>query len=303
MKVIGITIFTNPDYRQDPARECVRQILEVCDEVVVVFGAESDRGIIRQLQNEYPDRIVAEYLEWKQPEWTMDELPKHLNRALEIARERGCDWIIKFDSDCFFHEKDRDELRKALEAQLEEPTIAMMIEKTNVITVTHVLQKSDVPFCIKANSPIWYGQNLNHYTDLCQPIMWDGKTMYEANDDKTKTIPAGFEIPKELIKRTGVWQFNYGYMFKTYERSVELLYWFDIAHALWWGFGWHKRVITAITPETAMREFIVMMKERVERCNKKMTLIDHPKHIQPRLRSLGKEHFGYDFWGLIELPK
>lgn len=303
MKIIGITIFTDPDYRQDPARECVRQILEICDEAVIVYGKQDDQMIVDHLEAEYPGRIHSEYMEWPQPEWTMDQLPKHLNQALEIARQAGADWIIKYDSDCFINEKDKEVIRKCLLEELHSPVIAMMVEKVHMITSTHALMKSDIPVIIKAKSQICYGQNLNHYTDLCQPIIWNQNAMYEANDDKSLAIPTGQEIPRDLIKRTGVWQYNYGYCFKTFERSFELLYWFDIAHALWWGVGWHKTPLTGITQDSAMYEFIKMMTERVGRALKRVPIEQHPKHIQPRLRGLKPEQFGYNCWGKIKLPE
>lgn len=301
MKITGITIFTNPDYRQDPARECVRQMLEVCDEAVIVYGWLGDQEIVEQLQREYPGRIRAEYLDWPQPEWTLEELPKHLNYALAIARYHGADWIIKFDSDSFIHEKDAADLRLALEQQLDTNVLAMMLEKANVLSPNLVLQKSDVPFCIKAKSPIVYGQDLDHYTDLCQPILWDNISYCAASDEKLK-IPAGRCIARELIKRTGIWQYNYGYSFKTYDRARELLYWFDIAHIKWWGVSWFKRSKQALSEDVSMADYLTMMRGRIKKATKRMELRDHPKHIQQRLRTLEPEQFAYNFWGLINMP-
>ncbi len=309
MKIIGITICTNPDYRQDPTRECIRQMLEICDEVVVVCGGgQPDLNMVNELEEgdnqKYKGRIHYRPFFWPQPKWRLDELPKHLNAGLVMAREYGADWIIKFDADYFIHENDAKKLRAALEAEWHNDRIlAMELEKVQVTIPTHGRLKGGIPVAIKAKSPIVYGQIAGHYSDLCQPIIWDGQSKTSIDSDDENGIPLGDSVPRDMIKRTGVWLWNYGYTFKTYERAYELLYWFDIAHALWWGWGWYKTPLSEITPESAMAHHIKMSAGRVAQNKKKFPVNEHPKHIQDAIRNLKPDQFGHSLWGKITMPE
>lgn len=303
MKIAGIVTITNPDYRQDPARECIRQMLEVVDIAIIVYGRGLDLPeVIMQFMTEFPDRVIPVYLEWPQPEWTLDELPKHLNAGLEKAREIGADWCIKFDADYFIHEDDKWSLRHRLEQGLVNDCMTMSLEKAQCTIPFKIRQKGDIPICINLKHPICYGQNIDHYTDLCQPIIWDGKTMISCNDDPKYAIPYGSEIPKNRNERTGVWIWNYGYSFKTYERAKELLYWFDLSHAFWWGMGWYQIPKDEITREKSMEHHLKASEGRMAANKKEAPLAIHPKHIQKKISELTPEEFGHSLWGKIKMP-
>jgi len=301
MKVVGITMMTNPDYRQDPARECIRQMLEICDEIVVVVGRLHDiTEVLEPLKKEFPCRIKSGYIDWPQPEWNLIELPLHLNHALSIARYIcEADWIIKFDTDYFIHENHRTELRKKLEQGLIDDSMLMSLEKVQFYRNGVCLMKGDIPICINAKHPIWYGYNNQIYTDLCQPILWDGKSNWQASDGRS--IHSGDSIPVDRIKRSGSWLYNYGYTFKTEERAKELLYWFELAHAKFWHYGLFKTHPDEITQETPMQQFIAMIEGRLKRSTKNIPIEQHPKHIQQKLRDLTPDQFGHSLWGKIKL--
>ena len=103
--ITGLTIMTNPDYRQDPARECIKQALEIFDQVIVIYGRKEDKTEVLDDLFEYGSRIVYHFMPWPQPDWSFDELPKHLNKGLEIAHELKADWVVRFDADTFFTPK------------------------------------------------------------------------------------------------------------------------------------------------------------------------------------------------------
>src|SRR3990172_8644185 len=114
MKIGAFTMITNPDYRQDPWRESIGQMLDLFDQVVVVCGKKEDVEITRA---EFPNagsRLHLGYMEWPQPEWGYEELPKHLNRGLDAMRTLGCDWAMKFDIDTVVHENDIGTLREGI---------------------------------------------------------------------------------------------------------------------------------------------------------------------------------------------
>src|SRR3990167_6540573 len=88
-QLIGLTMITDPDARQDPWRESIAQALEIFDRVVVVCGADTDAIMVI---NQFPGHDIAcPLLHWPQPEWSYEELPRHLNAGLAVARgyEKG----------------------------------------------------------------------------------------------------------------------------------------------------------------------------------------------------------------------
>lgn len=291
-------MMTNPEYRQDPWRECILQMLEICDHVVVVYGRDKDLILKQQFTEQQQMRMVWEYLEWPQPRWTLVELPNHLNKALEIARLMKPDWIIKFDTDYFIHENHRKELRNKLDEGMRNDAMIVSLEKIQFYTGENCLMKGDIPICLDARYPIYYGYDANGYTDLCQPILWDKETYAKISNRK---IPAGTKVPKDRIRRSGSWLWNYGYAFKTEERARELLYNFELAHADFWGFGWMKKHPDDITEDTAMLDFLRMVAGRVNRANKKIQPHHHPMHIREKLKNLTPEQFGYNLWGKIKI--
>lgn len=301
MRVIGIVTVTNPDYRQDPWRECVAQGLEVCDSMIVVCGRREDIDAILDLQQRHDARLIPLFVEWPQPRWSLHELPKHLNAGLETARTLGADWIIKFDADCFIHENEAKKLRDRLVAELNTDTEVMTVEKIQLIIPQRGAKRHKSPICIKAKSKICYGINKDHYTDLCSPILWDQTSMFSADDKPEHAIPIGVDVPESVTKSTGVHFWNYGYMFKTYDRAVELLYHFNLAHADFWGFGWYKERPADITEQETIENHLRMTAGRLEKHNKTFVIGEHPAHIRQKIKDLTKDQFGHSLWGKIKL--
>lgn len=292
-------MITNPDYRQDPWRESLRQALLVFDEVVVVCGDPEDPARVKQ---EFPDQpIVPVYLDWPQPEWTYDELARHLNFGLEKCRAMHADWVIKFDIDCLFHENSKSQFRQCLGAMKAHGDILAQFEKLQFFLVGRAYEKGKIPLGINMAFNVGYGVDKSRYTDLCQPIILSGDVVQYRQGKHP--IPKGDPVPERKMKPTGIHVWNYDYSFKTYDRALELLYHFDRAHANWWGAGYHGRMLEDITPETAMAEYLALIKGRVEKCKKIFRPEDHPRFIQDRIRNIKPEEFGHSLWGKTEIPK
>lgn len=294
-QLIGLTMITDPDARQDPWRESIAQALEIFDRVVVVCGADTDA--IRVI-NQFPGRDIAcPLLHWPQPEWSYEELPRHLNAGLAVARCYEPDWIVKFDIDCFFHEKDRDHIRTKLQELTSRRVALGTFEKYQFFMVDRAYEKGKIPLAINCAFPIQYGQFENDYSDLCQPMMPTGRTRKMPGG--TYDIPLGRKIPGAAS--TGVHVWNYDYSFKTLERATELLYHFDRSHAKWWGGGYGGKKIEDITPETALAEYLDLVRGRVGKCNKRFKPEDHPRHIRERVRNITPTEFGSRLWDKIPI--
>lgn len=302
MKVVAITMITDPEHRQDPWKEGIGQMLEVFSEVVVVCGREAD---VQMVNAHFRDsRLYAKYLHWPQPEWSYEELPKHLNAALSTARELGADWIVRLDIDTAVHEKDFGALRHQLMRANVMEKWMVAFEKYQFFKPERCFEKGKMPLAIKADSPICYGFDTERYTDLCQPIVWDGKTTALISKEGkviAYPVPAGTKPDKRKLLEVGVHVWNYDYTFKTMARAAELLYQFDRAHERFWGQGYSGRSGPEITVESAMDDFLKLSAGRWERMlkGKAMGISDHPKHFQESLRRLGSSQFGRGLWGKI----
>lgn len=300
MNIVGITMITRPDYRQDPWHEAIRQSLELCDHVVVIYGDPADDELIRHHFGK-DVRVTAAYLHWPQPEWTYDELACHLNYGLDLAKELNADWVYKFDSDYFIHEDYVSDIRLALAEASARDFMLCSIEKRQLFLVDRYYQKGKIPIFLNMKFPLVYGKDETRYTDLCQPILnYQGK-MIKLNKAKYM-IPEGSPIPAERVMKLPGAIYNYDYSFKTKARAMELLYHFDRSHASFWSFGYSGKKFDEITPQTAFDEYMALVKGRLTNENKPqkmMALTDHPKHIIERIKSITPEHMGYNLWGLL----
>lgn len=298
MKIGAFTIMTDGDYRQDPWRESIRQMLQVFDYVVVVHGSALDAEKINKEFNSLAEkRLILKYLYWPQPEWSYEELPKHLNLGLNTLKELGCNWGVKLDIDMAIHEKDESLLRTYLSRAERGGHWLMRLEKYQFFKPNKCYEKGKIPIAVNLSKPIMYGFDFDKYTDLCQPIKYDGQEAIV--NGKPTGIPAGRKINDYSIMDSPVHVWNYDYTFKTEERASELIYEFDKAHERFWGQGYSGKRGDEITKESAMHDFIMLSSGRWQKMIKDKKIEDHPKHFIESLKSLSYAQFGFGLWGKI----
>lgn len=298
-KIAVFGMMNNPVYRQEPWRESVAQRLECFDAVCFVCGNEPDVAMLAEaFPNEWQSgKLKAIYKQWPFPEWSYEELPKHLNAALALARAQGCEWMMKLDIDTVVHEKDMKKLRRATAKAARKNKWVVSVPKLQFFSPERYFKKANLPIVIRSDAQIAYGFDETRYTDLCQPILWDGVSTV-VHEGKAYDIPTGQSVPKKDIfisRRAKV--FNYDFTFRTFERSVELLYQIEMAHARFWGRGYTGLPLEGITRETSMRDFLLLSRERLSRMRKRMKINAHPKHFQDALRHLASGQWGRDMWG------
>lgn len=297
MKIGALTMITNPDYRQDPWREGIGQMLEVFDYVSVVCGREEDVEMVREAFP-FEQRLHLTFSHWPQPAWSYEELPKHLNLGLDCLRATECDWAVRLDIDTAVHEKDRGALYAALGMALGHGKWIALVEKYQFFKPNRCHQKGKMPLCINLNTPVVYGFDFDHYTDLCQPIHWDGKQTAIMHGRDTG-IPAGRRPDMKWAFHTRLHVWNYDYTFKTIERATELLYEFDRAHERFWGQGYSGRKGAEITPESALEDFLALSLGRWKNMHIVKKIEEHPLHYQASLASLSSPQWGYSLWDKI----
>lgn len=299
IKIGAFTIITDAEYRQDPWKESINQMLRVFDYVVVVHGSISDAELVsKEFGGNFNKRLFLKYLYWPQPEWSYDELPKHLNLGLNTLRELGCKWAVKLDIDMAIHEADENALRVAIRTADRHGRWLVSLEKYQFFKPTKCYEKGKIPIGVNLEKPIAYGFDFDRYTDLCQPIKWDGVTDAMVNGKKTG-IPGGRRIEESSIFSSPVHVWNYDYTFKTEERSKELIYEFDKAHERFWGQGYSGKKGDEITQESAMHDFIMLSTGRWQKMIKEKKIENHPIAFQESLMNLTSPQFGFDLWGKI----
>lgn len=308
MKMTAITMVTRPDYRQDPYLPALKQMLEVFDEVVCCCGDPGDRNLMladRDLGDAIAaGRLRTPYLHWPQPEWTFDQLPAHLNMALEWATDGGADWVVKLDVDTVVHEADETRLRNALDRLDREGKALGLLEKYQFVTARDFYEKGQMPLALNVGRQptLRYGlivdnQGSTQYSDLCRPGLDTGER--HLPDGCERPMPKVSAMGRHQRGSTGVHAWNYDYTFKTRERAEELLYHFDRSHAAAWGAGFGGREPGEITRESAMAEFLALMKGRRRKCNKTAGPGEHPMHFREAIAKLRPEMFGHNHWGNI----
>lgn len=301
LKIGTFGIINNPEYRQEPWRESIRHRLDFFDVVCLVCGNKDDINMLNEYFAKEVDnnKLILLYKNWPFPEWSYEELPKHLNEALILVKKQKCDWAVKLDIDTVFHEKDNKKFRFAINKAEILGKWMVSFSKLQFFLPERCWIKGSLPIAINLKKPVCYGFDTDKYTDLCQPIQWDGLTKLVYNGIEY-SIPVGNSIKNSyILKSRRIKLFNYDFTFRTFERSIELLYQIEMAHSRFWGKGYSGLEIGDITRDSSMKDFLNLSKDRFLKMNKNMKISEHPKHFQDSLRTLKKGQWGFDLWGKI----
>lgn len=245
MKISIFTSYTNPDERMDPWKESMACYEEYADEVVVVG------------QN-WPN------------EFSFDHIGKTFQEGFD--KSKG-DWVIKFDIDTMFHEKDKKKLLYFLKKYENYPAISA--PKFQIFTPERFHVKTNMTFIL--NKKKFPNIVLNGGGDLCDPML-DGQLLNEYN---CPTVPIPF--------------WNYDSVFKTKNVISEDRARF--ARAWYAQFG-NYGSRGGPTREEAFEAWFEMVKNKYKKHIYKLTIEKHPKFIKKSLLQINKSQFGYNAFGL-----
>jgi len=264
MKISILTTITEPIKRQDKYKEAFNCYKDMADELVVVDGCGYPDNRIDILS----DKMKVVFLKWAD-EWSWEELPKHLNAGLEQC---SGDWVIKLDIDQFFHEKDKDNIRKQLKYAEEKAYITASFEKFTVFSPTRAFQKGKVPIAINRRyQNMGFGLDEKKETDLCYPILI--KSYKKINGYK---LPVGDLISENCnynIKKIRL--YNYDYFFKTIDFS--LLEFERFARA-------YERFF--MKKPFGKNTFLDLRESYKNKYSYKLKLDDHPKYIRQAVKEV-----------------
>jgi glycosyltransferase involved in cell wall biosynthesis len=261
------------DTRDPNWKAAIESYGEFADEIIVVDGSctlKSGNGLT----------VIHSPWPW---DWSWEELPKHLNEGLKASTG---DWVIRCDIDYIFHENDIPLIRKRLALRGLVPIGTF--HKNSFITRDGYYVKGSVPMAINKGQfgdKIQFGKAENMRTDLCYPIYTKG-----ISDDG---IPYG-RFREEAMVPVRLPFYNYDYTFKTKEETRREFWRFSQAYYRYfkeWRFG--------STEEESFEYFVNMMKMRLERNVRSITVEEHPQFIKKAVREMTPDMFGYNGWGLL----
>lgn len=311
IKISAFVTISNPDKRQDPYVECIENMLDFADEVVVVNGTRKtqslqwgDLSVVRADEIYPTDKIKTINYEWPEDfDWKF--IGQQFQRGYEACTG---DWVFRFDADYFIHEKDFADIRSYLET-CKAPACTM--PKKQFLLSHKFRVKSLVPIAYNKGK---YGDRirLDSGGDLCQPsldgvelqkcsYMQQPKNEFEMPIISTKEyiiaddtdavqmarLPRTYREGNFFVQDRGITFCNFDFTFKSKE----------VINKDWPRFrkAWNKQF------GGDMGEFLTMMIGRYQ--NGTWTVAkdeDYPKYIREKVKNISKDKFGYDMWGKVK---
>ena len=302
MKISAFLTISNPIRRQDPFTECLNNLLDFADEVIIVNGGDKINGeklndrLCEKTYNKFKYVRIIDYKWPKDFDWKF--IGEQFTRGYNNCTG---DWVIRFDSDYFIHEYDFQSIREFLE-NCDAP-IASMPKKQFLLT-NYYRVKSLVPVAFNKKK---YGDRikLDSGGDLCQPSL-DGKELKVDENpiisykeiavvsDNVSSEQLNKRLPNRQEKDNLIYSFDRGICLWNYDFTFKQK---EIIETDWKRFrnAWKKQF------GKDMGEFMNMMKGRWKKGGwRKININEHPKYIQEKIKNIRPEQFGYDGFGELK---
>lgn len=257
-----ISIFTtasNPIQRGDNIKEALNCYTELADEVVLI--------------GDYTDKRVNSLMNYWPYEFSWEFIGKQFQRGYETL---DTDFVLHMDLDFFFHEKDHQAIRQALEQYPNSPAVSFY--KWQFILPDRYNLKSRLLLAVNKKK---FGERIkfNGGGDLCQPTL------------------DGVDLDINEMPQSGIAFYNYEKLTKTKEQIMDDVGRMDRAYMRHFGKWLYSE---DGTNKSAYEGWYRMVKGRFNKPHKSITLSEHPKYIQETIKNLKPENFGYNGFGLIE---
>jgi len=281
MNISAHVNITNPEKMGYPYLESIKSFANFCDEVIVVDGGSTD-GSLEKIK-EIPKVKIIEGKKWGYDfEWKT--MPKNLQIGLEACQGK---WVIKFDIDYIFHEKDVKQFKEELaKCHL----VAAELEKFNSVLVNKFFSKNFYPFILNRkdfkNAGYGFGRAVGgaYGASFLFPIVINNRMKDGLNSGEF------IRMGNMRIHRLKIPMYCYDFTFMTKEQVIDQRYRFENSLARHLG---RKEM----SKEYVFKKFKKMMKARYKLCKKEMKLEDHPVVIQEKVKNITPDMFGYNGWG------
>uniref|UniRef100_A0A7C4U124 Glycosyltransferase n=1 Tax=Caldisericum exile TaxID=693075 RepID=A0A7C4U124_9BACT len=261
MKIGGFLTLTNPIWRQDPYLECIKQMLDFYDEVVIVDGGHDD-GYLDTIPKDKKIKIVERG-------WPKEFSWEFISQQFQLGYDScNSQWCIRQDCDYFFHQNDLKELRRRLESpNLQNYPVAKCPKRQFLLVDRYTIKARVV---VAFNKERYPNVKWDSGEDLCQPSL------------------NGEEINQDAIPDLEVSIYNYDFCFKTKEVIDKEFPRFQRA--------WRRRFGKSMSDFEVMMKgrFKARGKQNVIR------LEEHPIYIQDKIKKMTPDQFGYSCFGWAE---
>lgn len=266
-----VTTATRPTERQDAWKEALRSYLDLADTVLILLGESIPSPTAQEIVETFhgEERLKFMLSPWPEEfEWSF--IGQQFNRAYQAAES---DWVIRSDLDYVFHEKDMVHIRNFLDFNPDIPAASFW--KYQFLLVDRFQIKSR-PVIAMNKKRFGTRIKLNGGGDLCQPTLDD------------------IFLPSESVLEVKAPIWNYDFCFK--DKMVIEKDFARFSRAWQKTFGEYR--LGGPDQESAFAYFRNMMMGRfLGSPHESVALEDHPRYIQPVLRSLKSDKFGYEGFG------
>lgn len=215
------------------------------------------------------DEVVVVGEDWPN-EFSWDHIGKTFQEGFEKSNS---DWVIRMDIDYFFHEKDFEKIRSSLNKYKDYPCIAF--PQYQFFSPNRYQLKTRL--CAAFNKAKFPDIKLNGGGDLTLATL-NGELI------NPKKVPNLF-VPI----------YQYESTFRTKEIILSDRGRFARA---WYRYFGEFNDRGGQTNEEAYNAWFEMVQERFPKHSFNLDIHKHPKFIQEKLRTLKKDQFGYDVFGL-----
>ncbi len=268
MNLTVFTTTTNPIMRGDNFEDAFKCYCDLADELIIVDGSTTDKAPDFEKRSSYVRYV---YNKWPQ-EFNWPLIGQQFQRGYEAA---SGDWVLHADLDFIFHEKDFDNIRKALTDHPKAPALSFW--KYQFILPDRYNLKSRLVLAVNKRV---YGDRIrfNSGGDLCQPSL------------------DGAEIKPDYVAESRIPFYNYEKMTKNADQIMADCGRMDRAFFKHFGF---YQLSNDGSDESAFDGYIRLMRGRFHKPQEHIKLEQHPKYIQETINSLRPKQFGYNGLGLL----
>lgn len=224
-----------------------------------------------QCYEEFADEVIIMGSNFKE-EFAFSDFGPMFDKGFDDSQG---DWVIKMDIDTIIHEKDFNNLYSALKTYDNYPAVSL--RKFQFFTPNRFHTKSRMGMVL----------NKKKYSDI----------KFNGGSDGCDPTVNGVHINEKNVPRINVPFWNYDSMFKTKEVISN-----DRAR---FARAWKRTFDNygdrgGAEPDIAFTAWFKMIENRYKKHIFKAKKTDHPKFIQNKISTLGKEQFGYNLFGLDE---
>jgi len=309
MKISAFCLTTNNIKKEFPFIESIKSWLNIADELIVIDGGSTD-GTIEAIKAIGDDRIRIisdESTKWEK-DWYYSRLGKNFNRGL---KECTGDLAFKFDCDFILHESSYNlpdkNFKKDCKHILDRQKLVAAFTRKNFVLIDRWFPKSLRTLGInlfelkKRGMKIRYGIDLKKSGWSFEPIIpqkeengiWFGHLLRS----KENSVKIHCNI------------FNYDRIFNTAEvvKKIRLNYMLASIRQYSLKYKYINQPVSTYTekqllenPEIVWGVYKKMVVGNYSKPQTPLTIEQHPKIIQDKVRNLKPEQMGYNSWGWLE---